>query len=90
MQMFQILGIVASITAAIISPFVAIGAWKEKITILERRADASETTDSKMWSEISGNKILLRQHDTIIPILQNDLKEMKQDVKEVLRVVKND
>lgn len=40
------------------------------------------------FADIADNKILVQRHETIIPIIQTDVAEIKSDIKKILVAVR--
>ena len=67
--------------AAIASPFVSMAVAQEKIRV-------QEEVNKSQWTAITGAADLAKKNDAIMPIIQSDIRELKGDIKEILRAVK--
>ena len=75
------LALVFTSLAAIASPFVSMAVAQEKIR-------NQEETNKSQWVAINSAADLAKKNDAIMPIIQQDIRELKGDIKEILRAVK--
>lgn len=76
--------VLAGTVAAIViiaTPILTIGGFKKTV-------EAHEEAIPKLWQNTTAARSLADKHEVVIPIIQQDMRDLKADVSEVKRDIK--
>lgn len=83
------IALVVSLATAIASPFIALGGYTTRIENLEKKAEAQETKNRNFWENMSNTNTTVVRHEALIPVVQQDVRDLKGDVGEIKRDIKD-
>ena len=76
----RLIAAIFAVITAIVSPFVTMAVAQEKLRV-------QEESNKSQWEIINYNKALTNKHEALIPILQSDIRELKEGQKESQKVM---
>lgn len=74
--------------AGIIPVLITVGGWVWTASALTSKVNAQENTNEVLFRKVTEASDLAKKHDTVIPIVQTDIAEIKSDIRQILRAVK--
>lgn len=86
---FNLRNVTAASVAMFIGFGITIGIYRDKIDNFEKTGLAQEDKNRQFYTSINSLNRSADRTETIIPIMQSDIAEIKADMKQVLKAVKS-